>query len=261
MNTFKLFVFVSVLFSVAFSAITQRSLDVIDTEDSGFVAEPTTGKKIVEIVEDFLPVALDRVGEETSEYTAYTSESGFGRITKAGIRVTKGASAHMYYDIVVRAVDAETLNTHDQKFTETLTTEEWAAYNAKKSVWKGTLDVPLFSWIGADFSKKVTKESFEAASSTTVNYEAKAKAASELLESVSTTKIRISGSLKATGISFRPTEAFVFIKLAKVKFDDGSNQYIVSNHADDVVAGTGGGDELPTESPDLDITCEAGFYC
>lgn len=248
-----------VLFTATLAATTQRTIEVISTEESGFVSEEPKLAKIVDIVEEFLPVSLDR--QEFSDFSEYTSESGHGRITKVGLSVTRGASAMMYFDIVVRAVDAETLNTHDEKFVETLTTEERVEYNSRKSTWKGGLNIPLYSFIGADFSKKVTKESFEIEESSQINYVAKAKAASELLESVSTTRIRISGSLKAKGISFRPTVAFAFIKLAKVKFDDGTTQYIASNDSADVIAATQDGTVLPSEDTEVDITCDAGFYC
>lgn len=254
----KFLVCLFALFTATLAAHAVRTLDI----DNGFVAEepsPAPKGKIVSIDEEFVPVTVSR--EEVSDFTQYSSESGVGRITRTGISVTRGAYATLYFDITVRAIDAETLQRNDKEFEETLTSDEKAVYRSRKAAWKKGLDIPLYKWIGANFDKKVTAESFTEEARTQENYLAKVKAASQLLENSASTKIRISGSLKAKGISFRPTVAFAFIKLARVTFEDGSTQFVVSNNPEDVVAGTSDGDELPVDEPVVDVACDAGFYC
>ncbi|CDF35675.1 unnamed protein product [Chondrus crispus] len=258
----KFLVCLFALFTATLAAKSIRTIEVIESGDAGFPGEEPTPKpkgKIVNIVEEFIPATVTR--DEFSDFTSYSSESGVGRITRVGLNVNRGAYGTLYFDIVVKAIDAETLQKNDKEFEATLSAAEKSVYRTRKASWKKGLDIPLFKWIGADFDKKVTTESFTEEAASQENYTEKVRAASQLLENSASTKIRISGSLKATGISFRPTVAFAFIKLARVTFEDGSSQLIVSNNPEDVVAGTSGGDVLPSEDPVVDVTCDAGFYC
>lgn len=196
----------SVLFTATFDITTQRTIEVLPAEESGFVPVPNASRgKIVKIVDEFPSVTLDR--QEFSDFIADSSEAGFGRITRVGASGTRGASAEMKFDITMNASDAERLDSHDSSFTETLSTEEIMEYKSFKSDYNG-LNIPLFRWIGANFNNRITREELDFEASTQTKHAAKAQAASELLESAVDTRIGIHNSLKATCVSFRPTVAF-----------------------------------------------------
>lgn len=207
--------------------------------------------RIISIIDEFVPITARQ--SESSEFYLDESSAGFGRLTRTGISVTRGASAVLNFDITVKAIDAERLHSRDAKFVETLSTEERVQYESFKSEFRGGLNIPFLRLFGANFNKKVTREDLDRAASTLTNYAAKSSVAEEILESAVDTMIRITGTLEAEGVSFRPTVAFAFIRLARATFEDGSSQYVVSNDPNDLAAATRGGDEVPNEGKKLNI--------
>lgn len=212
-------------------------------------AAPGRGR-IISIDDEFVPIS---VRAEESSFFIEESNAGFGRITRTGLSVTKGASGILDFDITVKAIDAERLSSMDASFESTLTAAERSEYNSLKRSFKGGLKIPFLNYIGANLDEKVTREKLEDRAESITDYASKASAAEEILDSVVDTRIRITGTLEATGVSFIPTVAFAFIRLARVKFEDGSSQFVVSNDANDLTAASRGGDELPSKGKKLNI--------
>lgn len=226
----KVIVFFATVFSVAFAA-------------------PGRGR-ILSIDEEFVPVSIR---SESSSFYIEESNAGFGRITRTGLSVTKGASGILDFDITVKAIDSERLSSLDKEFESTLTKQELSKYSTLKSNFHGGLNVPFLNYLGANLNEKVDRTKIESAATDIVNYSDKVSAAEKILDSVVDTRIRITGTLEATGQSFIPTVAFAFIKLARVNFEDGSSQFVVSNDPNDLTAASKGGDEIPSKKKKLNI--------
>lgn len=260
MVSIKFLVCMFVLFATTFAANTRRTIEVLPVDQSGFEPAPSPKAKhgkIIAITDELIPITR----QEESEFALESSESGFGRVTRVGISVTRGASALLNFDITVTAVDAETIDRNDASFVETLSSSERVEYASLKEDFRGGLNIPLLSWIGANLETRVTREDLVSAAELQTNYDAKSQAVSELLESAADTRIRINGTLRAEGISFRPTTAFAFIQLARVEFEDGSSQLVVSNDPQDVVAADRQGNEVDSSEQEVDVSCAAGFFC
>lgn len=249
------------LFAASFASSVSRNIDVLPVDSSGFVPVPSPKAnrgKIIAITDELLPVSR----MEDSEFAFESSESGFGRITRVGISVNRGASAVANFDITVTAIDADTLDRNDESFVETLTNEEREEYVQLKERFNGGLSIPMFRLLGADLNERVTRNDLESAAEISQgDLESKSQALSEILESAVDTRIRINGTLTATGISFRRTTAFVFVKLARVVFEDGSSQVVVSTDPNDVVAADLDGNPVDSSDQTVDVICSSGFFC
>ena len=207
-------------------------------------------RRIVKVVKSFVPVTRQ---SETSEFAVTETTNGFGRITRVGISVVRGASATLDFDVRVTAVDAETLNSRSSSFVETLTAEERLQFEELVSNFEGSLNLPFFELLGLNFAESISAEQIAEAAESVENFETKSSAVEEILESFIDTRIRITGSLSAVGQSSIPTVAFAFIELNNVIFDNGSNLLVVSNNPSDLVAADSDGAVLPSEDQRLNI--------
>lgn len=207
--------------------------------------------KVIEIVEDFLPVTLFR--QEDAEFAVNSSQAGFGRLTEVGVRVTKGASARLLFDITIDAVSADKLDRSDSSFVSTLSESEKETYRASKTTYGGGLNVRMFGFLGINLGARTTRESMERSRDSQSNYDVKTEALREILEDVTSSKVRIQGELLATGISFIPTTASAFIKSARVTLNDGSTLTVVSTSPDDVVAADTNGNVLPDDDKTINV--------
>lgn len=254
----KSFALLFAFFSVAYAAPTVREINVLsiagEVSPAPTVSPLPASRRITKIAE------LSR--QEMTNMSISSTESGFGRITQVGISVTRGATATASYDITVTAVDAETLDRNDESFVETLTEEQRAEFLELKESFDGGLNVPVLEAVGADLSQEsLSREEILEASGSEENFERRSNALSQILESVSDTTIRINGTLTATGLSDVPTVAFAFIRLARIEFDDGSSQLVVSNRNDDIIAADGDGVPVGTSDRNADVVCNSGFFC
>lgn len=207
------------------------TLDIIPLEVSKVSPSPSPSpaiKKIVSIEE------LSR--QEMTELVVESNSVGFSRIGEAGVSVTRGASATAQFDITVTAVDAERLDRQDEIFQEALSASERTAFLELKANFDGGLSIPFLEFFGIDLDKTVTAEEIETLAESEENFASKSQAISEIFESVVDTQIRINGTLTATGVSRIPTVAVAFVRLARVLFDDGSSQIVVSDRNEDVLA-------------------------
>lgn len=222
---------------------------------SAAVAAPKS-LKVIEVVEDFLPVSLFR--QESAEFAINSSRTSHGLLTAVGIDVNRGASAKLIFDITVNGVSAQRLDRSDSSFVAALSESERESYSRSKTSYGGGLKIPLFSFIGINLDARTTRETMERSRDSQANYDIKTEAAREILEDVINSMVRIQGELTATGVSFIPTTARAFVKIARVTLNDGSRLNVVSGNPDDFVAADEDGDVLPDSDKKINVT-DTGF--
>lgn len=239
-------------FTLSYASTVARTINEISFDGATPSPSPA-GKKIASII------PLSR--QEMTDLALDSANTGFGRVTRVGISVTKGASAVLKFDLQVNAVDAETIDRADERILETLSASERSKFMELKENFDGSLNLPIIQILGLDLREGFTSEQIIEKGENRENFEATATAVTEILESVSDTVIRINGTLTATGISNVPTVAFAFVELSRVRFTDGSSQLVVSNRDDSAMAGTGNGSPLDTSDQNIDVICSSGFFC
>ncbi|CDF40688.1 unnamed protein product [Chondrus crispus] len=207
-------------------------------------------RRIVNVVKNLVPITRQ---SETSEFAVTETTTGFGRITRVGVSVVRGANATLNFDVTVTAIDAETINSMSSSFVETLTAEERVQFEELVSNFDGSLNLPIFELLGLNFAESISTEQIAEAARSIENFETKSSAVEEILESVVDSRIRITGTLSATGQSNIPTVAFAFIELSTVTFDDGSDLVVVSSNPSDVVAADSEGAVQPSEVERINI--------
>ncbi|CDF32928.1 unnamed protein product [Chondrus crispus] len=119
----------------------------------------------------------------------------------------------------------------------------------------------MIEFTGADILEDLSKEELVEKRESSEEFRKREQALTSILETVADTRIRINGTLTATGVSQIPTVAFAFVRLARIEFEDGSTQLVVSNKNEDIIAADEDGDAVGTSDQESDILCVSGFIC
>ena len=167
--------------------------------------------------------------------------------------MTKGASAVLRYNAIMTAVSSEELDEYSEEFEKMLTKDERAAYSRSRQNYYGGLNIPMLLWIGINLDGNVSREDMEHARRTQLKYDEKARYIAQKLRDHKSTTVKIRGRLTATGVSFIPTVAEAYIKVAKVMLNDGSVLTVASSSANDVAAASNDGSVVPSSDGKLNI--------
>lgn len=186
------------------------------------------------------------------QYSVSESQVSFEQLVQTGLVVTKGTSGELNFNITLNAVQASTLASSDQAYQKCLSGEEWVQYRHMKRAYKNRLDVPMFENFGVHLNSE-TRRSDMAKRRGQQRYKCKARAMSQLLSEQITTMVQISGTLRAEGVSIMPTTVFAFIRIARVRLEDGTSMTVISSNPNDLAAANACGNEVPSSSLALDI--------
>lgn len=218
-----------------------------------FAATPRSALNIINLEDKFSFFSLERQAQEEVVFAINSSSSGFARTTNTGITLQRGTSGVLRYRIRVKAVESERLSNSDSSFVSTLTTSEREEYELEKRSYRGGLNIPFLRYCGINLDARVDRTDMERSSQSQRNYNQKATAAKEIIETTTAQNIEISGTLRATGVSFIPTTVFSFIKIARVQLQDGSSTTVVSTDANDLVAAENNGEPVPSDNGTISI--------
>ncbi len=181
------------------------------------------------------------------------TESGYTSTTGVGVSVTVGASATVAFTATVTAVTDQQVQELDSALKSTLSQTETDHYQRTVQQYSGGLNIPLLSWFGINAGASYSKENVDQARSANTNYDTQAKAVSKAMSQLMAGTLTISGTLTATGLTYIPTEAEAYIKVAQLYLNDGRVVNVVSTSGQDVQAATSDGTALPTSGQKITI--------
>lgn len=202
-----------------------------------------------------LKIPVDRQFIPTDvEFAVNSTESGFGRVSRVGVSVQLGITATLNYDINVTAISSRTLSTLDAEFERSLNETEREQYEAAKRSYNGGLRVPFLRFVGINLGASSSRETMTRASERLSEYNTKSRIVRDVLETTQEERLNINGEIRATGVSFIPTQGFAFIQVATIEFNDGSTKLAVTADPSETSAATiDGATELPANDDDKDL--------
>lgn len=169
----------------------------------------------------------------------FSSESGFIRASTFGVTVTRGATATITFSVTIRGVPARTLANDDSHYLRALPTSLRKIYAGRKKAYRGGLEVPFLTDLGADLRKRqVSGKEVRRRSRALKLYGERVCAAARTLEKARRGSVRIEGRRRVTGTSFIPKTVFGFVKVARVRTAGGGVLTVVSADPRDFAVAT-----------------------
>lgn len=243
---FVLFALLSL--ALASPQLTIHSINVIPED------EVTIDDGNIDVIEDGDIETVGRAPKETAVFAVEKVEVGYAKTTRVGLTVQKGTSGVIHFKIRLHAVTVERLNSLTKEFQKTLTkTQKKSLKKEKKKCSKHFFCVAWLKSLGIDLDKGVEKVELEKVAEKQTDYIRRSVVAKKMLKDVVKQHIEVSGTLRATGVSFIPTTVFSFIRLARVYFEDGSKLLVLSQHPGGLAAADEHGNTVPTSDETINI--------
>lgn len=167
-------------------------------------------------------------GEDTS-YKSAKITNGYGLISKAGVSVQRGITAHLNVDMNVKTLTQNTVTKWLQENKSAFSNEQWS------SVSTGFSASGAFGWLfggSAGAYHNTHNKQLTASSSEQQGF-------LKSLHQQQETDVNINGTLDAVGTSFIPVEGFVFVEVTTITFDDNTSLNVI-NSSNSTVADASG---------------------
>lgn len=190
--------------------------------------------KLLDLTQKSLSVPA--INKNTLEdYSSFKVTNGYGVVGKAGVVLTKGASADINVNLSVTCVTADDLAEFVSNNKKSFTTEQYnqITQNVKNS--KGQSAATLLKGIlGLKFGNNATNAwgTYNNANGTQVNAsDDENKEFLKSLHDLTQHTYQLNGRITAVGLSRTPTIAYCFIEVSRIQFQDGTTLKVVNTTA------------------------------
>lgn len=174
-------------------------------------------------------VPTSSVQGEDTKYNNVKITNGYGLISKAGVSVQRGITAHLNVDMNTKTLTENTVKSWLEQNKSAFTQDQWS------SVSQGFSASGAFGWLfggSAGYYKNSSNKVAKASSS-------EQKGFLKSLYQQQQTDVNINGTLDAVGTSFIPVEGFVFVEVTTIVFDDNTSLNVI-NSSNSTVADASG---------------------
>lgn len=188
---------------------------------------------------------------ETAAGETFTYTNGYGQLTKAGVQVQKGATAHADVAITMQLVTVDTTQSwfkeHAQVFTaaQQQRIQEHLDRKDSASAWNA-----IFAWGAAGQHDENYFRNVSAQSVTTQTDSEKTIVQSA--KKVQTAHVEVTGTVDIVGLSMLPTTAFVFAQISTIQFADGTSIQVLDQ--DNPAAASASGDTSNVQARPKQLT-------
>ncbi|EFJ53006.1 hypothetical protein VOLCADRAFT_102625 [Volvox carteri f. nagariensis] len=199
-------------------------------------------------------LSLPLTASEEMQGVVKDFQTGYATTGSAGVIVQKGAWAELTFTMTMRAVTCGQISDMESKLVQNMSEDEKSTYKEAKQHYDGGFNVPVLSWFGVHLGASYDKTEVEKTRNANAHYDKQAKDVAQALEQRTEQWITVSGKLSAQGLSFMPTEASAYIKVAQVKLANGKTLNVVNTDTPDgVQAADNKGTALPTTGQKLNL--------
>lgn len=169
--------------------------------------------------------------EDSSMYDVFNFTNGYGYVGMVGVRVTIGAEADINVKMRVRTVTQDQIIDLIQEYKSYFTNEQYNKIISDESYRENGNGAKLLCCLletkygdGSDncFAKVKDQE----VRAENPEDQALLRAIKDLTEQ----EYILSGNLKVKGLSYTPTEACCFVKVARIRFKDGSTLNVINTN-------------------------------
>ncbi|CAL2103542.1 conserved protein of unknown function [Tenacibaculum sp. 190130A14a] len=167
-------------------------------------------------------------GEDT-KYDKVKITNGYGLISKAGVSVQRGITAHLHVDMNTKTLTENTVKSWLEDNKSSFTQEQWS------SVSQGFSASGAFGWLFGGSAGYYRNTNNKIAKAQTEQQKGFLKSLYQQQE----TNVNIHGTLDAVGTSFIPVEGFVFVEVTTITFDDNTSLNVI-NSSNSTVADSSG---------------------
>jgi hypothetical protein len=192
---------------------------------------------------------------EDAEYETFKISNGYGMAAKAGVLVTKGATAKIKVDIKVNCVNENTIKEFIRTNESFFSKEEYSTITQSKEYKNKGFGASLW-WkiLGVCFKKNNGSYNYfkNAVNKEVVVDNSKEEYFFNQMKEINETSARVTGTLTAVGQSLIPTQACAYIEVSKVTFEDGTTLRVLDT-ADPVVADQNGNTDNVTGDGTINI--------
>lgn len=186
---------------------------------------------------DYSKASLESaINEKTLEdYSSFKITNGYGVVGKAGVVLTKGASADIKVNIKVTCITEDQLLDFVQNSKNSFTTDQYSQITQNATYKKGNSAASILNgMLGLKFGKNSgnawgTYKNANAKQVTTANDGDKEFLKS--LHDLTQQTYELSGRITAVGQSRVPTIAYCFVEVSRVQFQDGTTLKVVNTTA------------------------------
>jgi len=179
-----------------------------------------------------LRTVLTPAAATQSEHTDYSSAkitNGYGLVSKAGVSVQKGITAHLNVDLKVKTLTVNDVTTWLNENKSSFSEEGWSSVSKSKST------AGAFGWLVGKNDKEFSNTSGKIDASS----DQKVQGALKTLHQQQETELQIQGTLDAVGTSFIPTEGYVFVEVTTITFNDNTSMHVINTDNSAVADGSG----------------------
>ncbi len=174
-----------------------------------------------------------RYMDESGDYKSATITNGYGMVAKAGVAVTRGATATIQVDITVDCVSTQDFKTWFDERKSNFSNEQWHKLeeNYAAGGFLGGVLLGCFGFLfgGGTYNHYKNEHKKQVTASDT-----KQDGFMKSLHMVTNSKVKVSGSVTAVGQSLIPTTAAVFVETTQVDFQDGKSLTVINSSAPEV---------------------------
>ncbi|GKX29926.1 hypothetical protein SH1V18_24060 [Vallitalea longa] len=193
--------------------------------------------------------------EEHDEFESFKISNGSGYAGRAGVRLTAGAEADINVSMKVKTVTQDQLIEFIKTHKDKLTVEQYAEITEHSSFTESGMGGNLFNCFFSVIYGDGTDDYFANARSKDVLIEEQED--KELLKEIrdmTEHEYELTGTLKAKGLSYIPTEAYCFVEVTRIEFKDGSTLKVINTNGD-IAAGDGSTDAVvgADDNPPLNL--------
>ncbi|QUH27798.1 hypothetical protein [Vallitalea guaymasensis] len=170
--------------------------------------------------------------EDYNEFDSFKISNGFGYVGKAGVRLTAGAEADINIKMNVKTVTQDQLVEFIETHKDKLTADQYSEISENSSFEAEGMGANLFNCLVSVVYGDGSSDYFANARNKEVLLgEEEDKAILKELKDITEQEYELSGTIKARGLSYIPTEAYCFVEVTRIQFKDGSTLKVINTNA------------------------------
>lgn len=183
---------------------------------------------------------------EDTNYKSAKISNGYGLVTRAGVSVQRGVTAHVDVKFTIDTVTNNSFKQWLDSQKHNFSKEEWHTLEENYAA-GGFLGGVLTGAFGLLFGGG-TYNHYKNAHDKTVEADSTEKQGFfKSLSQVQTSLVTIQGSIDAVGTSFIPVEGYVFVETTTIEFNDGKTLTVVNSSSPVVADSTGDTSKISTQ--------------
>lgn len=175
---------------------------------------------------------ISYAAEDYKEFDSFKISNGSGYVGRAGVRLTVGAEADINIKMKVKTVTQDQLVEFIETHKEKLTAEQYSEISEDSSFTAEGMGASLFNCLFSVVYGDGSSDYFANARNKDVLLgEQEDKALLRELKDVTEQEYELSGTIRARGLSYIPTEAYCFVEVTRIEFKDGSTLKVINTNA------------------------------